>query len=72
MTKVALITAGSSGMGADSARALAGDGFKVTILSSSGKSTAGADSWRHATLCRGTGSPDDRVSKSGHLPDRRA
>ena len=59
MTKVALITAGSSGMGADSARALAGNGFKVAILSSSGKSTAGADSWRHAALCRGTGSPDD-------------
>ena len=37
MTKVALITAGGSGMGADSARALAADGFKVGILSSSGK-----------------------------------
>jgi NAD(P)-dependent dehydrogenase (short-subunit alcohol dehydrogenase family) len=35
--KVALITAGGSGMGADSARALAADGFKVGILSSSGK-----------------------------------
>ncbi|WP_170386965.1 SDR family oxidoreductase [Ruegeria atlantica] len=37
MTKVALITAGGSGMGADSARRLAADGFKVGILSSSGK-----------------------------------
>lgn len=37
MTKVALVTAGGSGMGADSARALAADGFKVGILSSSGK-----------------------------------
>jgi len=37
MLKVALITAGGSGMGADSARALAKDGFKIGILSSSGK-----------------------------------
>ena len=37
MTKVALVTAGGSGMGSDSARALAADGFKVGILSSSGK-----------------------------------
>ena len=37
MEKVALITAGGSGMGADSARALAADGFKVGILSSSGR-----------------------------------
>ena len=35
--KVALITAGGSGMGADAARRLAQDGFKVGILSSSGK-----------------------------------
>ena len=40
MTKVALVTAGGSGMGADSARALAADGFKVGILSSSGKGEA--------------------------------
>lgn len=39
-TKVALITAGGSGMGADAARQLAGDGFKVGILSSSGKGEA--------------------------------
>lgn len=38
--KVALITAGGSGMGADSARALADDGFQVGILSSSGKGEA--------------------------------
>ena len=37
MLKVALITAGGSGMGADSARALAKDGYKIGILSSSGK-----------------------------------
>ncbi|MBO9419473.1 SDR family oxidoreductase [Labrenzia sp. R4_2] len=38
--KVALITAGGSGMGADAARRLAVDGFKVAILSSSGKGEA--------------------------------
>ncbi|NRG19144.1 SDR family oxidoreductase [Rhizobiales bacterium] len=35
--KVALVTAGGSGMGADAARRLAGDGYRVGILSSSGK-----------------------------------
>lgn len=35
--KVALVTAGGSGMGAAAARRLAADGFKVAILSSSGK-----------------------------------
>jgi len=38
--KVALITAGGSGMGADAARRLAADGFQVAILSSSGKGEA--------------------------------
>ncbi len=41
--KVALITAGGSGMGADSARRLAADGFEVAILSSSGKGKALAE-----------------------------
>ncbi len=40
MTKVALITAGGSGMGADAARRLRDDGFEVGILSSSGKGEA--------------------------------
>lgn len=35
--KVAIITAGGSGMGAMAARRLAADGFRVAILSSSGK-----------------------------------
>jgi NAD(P)-dependent dehydrogenase (short-subunit alcohol dehydrogenase family) len=35
--KVAVVTAGGSGMGAAAARRLAKDGFKVAILSSSGK-----------------------------------
>ncbi len=41
--KVAVITAGGSGMGADSARKLAADGYKVSILSSSGKGAALAE-----------------------------
>lgn len=38
--KVALVTAGGSGMGAAAARRLAADGFKIAILSSSGKGEA--------------------------------
>lgn len=38
--KVAVITAGGSGMGAESAGRLAADGYKVAILSSSGKGEA--------------------------------
>ena len=38
--KVAIITAGGSGMGAAAARRLARDGFAVAILSSSGKGEA--------------------------------
>jgi NAD(P)-dependent dehydrogenase (short-subunit alcohol dehydrogenase family) len=38
--KVAVVTAGGSGMGAAAARRLAGEGFKVAILSSSGKGEA--------------------------------
>ena len=38
--KVAIVTAGGSGMGAHAARTLARDGFKVAILSSSGKGEA--------------------------------
>lgn len=38
--KVAIVTAGGSGMGADAARRLSEDGFNVAILSSSGKGEA--------------------------------
>ncbi len=41
--KVALVTAGGSGMGADAAKRLAADGFKLAILSSSGKGEALAE-----------------------------
>jgi NAD(P)-dependent dehydrogenase (short-subunit alcohol dehydrogenase family) len=40
MDKVAIIVGGGSGMGAGAARRLAADGFKVAILSSSGKGEA--------------------------------
>ena len=39
-TRVALITAGGSGMGAAAARKLAADGYRVGVLSSSGKGEA--------------------------------
>ena len=41
--KVAIVTAAGSGMGAAAARRLAADGFKVAILSSSGKGEALAE-----------------------------
>lgn len=39
-TRVAIVTAGGSGMGADAARKLAEEGFRVGVLSSSGKGEA--------------------------------
>ena len=39
-TRVAVVTAGGSGMGAAAAKRLAADGYKVAILSSSGKGEA--------------------------------
>ena len=38
--KVAVVTAGGSGMGAAAARKLAAEGFKLAVLSSSGKGEA--------------------------------
>ncbi|MFJ1300948.1 SDR family oxidoreductase [Pseudomonadota bacterium AL_CKDN230030165-1A_HGKHYDSX7] len=43
-SKVAIITAGGSGMGAAAARKLAADGFQVAILSPSGRGAALAES----------------------------
>lgn len=62
MDKVALITAGGSGMGADSARALAADGFKVGILSSSGKGEALAHELGGVGVT-GTNRSDDDLQK---------
>ncbi len=59
MTKVALITAGGSGMGADAARRLAADGFKVGILSSSGKGEALAAELRGVGVTGSNQSSDD-------------
>ena len=39
-TRVALLMAAGSGMGADAAKRLAADGYRVAILSSSGKGEA--------------------------------
>ena len=41
--KVAIVTAGGSGMGAGAARRLATDGFRIAVLSSSGKGEALAE-----------------------------
>lgn len=43
MEKVAIVTAGGSGMGAECARRLAAEGYRVAILSSSGKGEALAE-----------------------------
>ena len=40
INKVAVLTAAGTGMGAESAKKLASDGFKISILSSSGKGEA--------------------------------
>lgn len=57
--KVAIITAGGSGMGADSARRLAADGFNVAILSSSGKGEALAAELGGIGVTRSNQSNDD-------------
>ena len=66
--KVAIITAGGSGMGAGAARKLAEDGFQVGILSSSGKGEALAEEL-NGVGCNGlepvAGRPQT-VSRRGH------
>ncbi len=57
--KVAIITAGGSGMGAAAARRLAADGFKVAILSSSGKGEALAKELGGIGITGTNQSPDD-------------
>lgn len=57
--KVALVTAGGSGIGADAARQLAADGFKVGILSSSGKGEALGDELGGFGVTGSNTNPDD-------------
>ncbi|ARJ70218.1 SDR family oxidoreductase [Paracoccus contaminans] len=57
--KVALITAGGSGMGAACARRLAADGFAVAILSSSGRGEALAAELGGFGVTGSNQSPDD-------------
>ncbi len=57
--KVAVITAGGSGMGAGAARRLAADGYKVAILSSSGKGEALANEIGGVGVTGSNQSPDD-------------
>ncbi|MGB8818631.1 MAG: SDR family oxidoreductase [Rhizobiaceae bacterium] len=57
--KVAIITAGGSGMGAAAARRFAADGFKVAILSSSGKGEALAGELGGLGVTGSNRSPDD-------------
>jgi NAD(P)-dependent dehydrogenase (short-subunit alcohol dehydrogenase family) len=59
MEKVAIVTAGGSGMGAASARRLAADGFKVAVLSSSGKGEALAEEVGGFGVTGSNQSPDD-------------
>ncbi|WP_370194284.1 MULTISPECIES: SDR family oxidoreductase [Aurantimonas] len=57
--KVAIVTAGGSGMGAATARRLAADGFRVAILSSSGKGAALAEELGGFGVTGSNRSPDD-------------
>src|ERR1700683_1445862 len=57
--KVAIIAAGGSGMGAAAAQRLASDGFKVAILSSSGKGEALAAELGGFGVTGSNQSPDD-------------
>ena len=57
--KIAMITAGGSGMGAEAAKRLAADGFKVAILSSSGKGEKLAESLGGLGVTGSNQSPDD-------------
>ena len=64
--RVAIVTAGGSGMGAGAARRLAEDGFKVAVLSSSGKGEALAQNLGGIGVTGSNRSNDDL----GRLVDR--
>lgn len=68
--KVAVITAGGSGMGAAAARRLAADGFQVAILSSSGKAEALAHELGGVGLT-GSNQSNDDVSRLVELTMQR-
>ena len=68
--KVAIITAGGSGMGADAARRLAQDGFNVAILSSSGKGEALAEELGGIGVTGSNQSNDDLKSLVDQTVDR--
>ncbi|MBR0665420.1 SDR family oxidoreductase [Roseomonas hellenica] len=57
--KVAVVTAGGSGMGAAAARRLAADGFRIAILSSSGKGEALAKELGGLGITGSNQSPED-------------
>ncbi len=57
--KVAIVTAGGSGMGAAAARKLAADGWRVAILSSSGKGEALAQELGGLGITGSNRSPED-------------
>ena len=67
--KVALITAGGSGMGAASARRLAQDGFHIGILSSSGKGEALAQELGGIGVTGSNQSDDDLKQLVGRAMD---
>jgi NAD(P)-dependent dehydrogenase (short-subunit alcohol dehydrogenase family) len=71
MQKVAVITAGGSGMGAAAARRLAADGFAVAILSSSGKGEALANELGGVGITGSNQSNDDvqRLVNATFEPD---
>jgi NAD(P)-dependent dehydrogenase (short-subunit alcohol dehydrogenase family) len=68
--KVAVVTAGGSGMGADAARRLAADGFHVAILSSSGKGEALAKELGGVGVTGSNRSNDDLVRLVGLAMER--
>lgn len=68
--KVALVTAGGSGMGADAARRLAADGFHVGILSSSGKGEALGEELGGFGVTGSNRSPDDLAGLVKGAEDR--
>lgn len=68
--KVAIVTAGGSGMGAAAARRLAADGFTVAILSSSGKGEALAQELGGFGVTGSNQNPDDVARIVSETKDR--